>query len=156
MKGFSTKLELRIDWGDIDLFGHVNNLATLKYVQAARVIYLETIGLMQSQAEHKTGPILATINCQFRKPLFYPGKVTVFSRVDEIKNTSFSIHHEIYDEKNEVAAVAQDIIVFFDFRKNTKLTIPDDLRGRIEELENARRIRLLKHKGTKPQRKSKM
>lgn len=94
---------------------------------------------MQSQSENKTGPILATINCQFRKPLFYPGKVAVYSKVDEIKNTSFRIHHEIYNDKNEIAAVAQDIIVFFDFCKNSKLTIPDDLRGKIEKLENVKR-----------------
>jgi acyl-CoA thioester hydrolase len=106
MKDYSIKLELRIDWSDIDLFGHVNNLAILKYVQAARVLYLEAIGLMQSQSENKTGPILANINCQFRKPLFYPGKVTVYSKVDEIKNTSFRIHHAIYDDHNEIAAVA--------------------------------------------------
>jgi acyl-CoA thioesterase FadM len=51
MQGLPLKLELRIDWSDIDLFGHINNLAILRYVQAARVNYLEIIGLMQSQAE---------------------------------------------------------------------------------------------------------
>jgi len=136
---YSTKLELRIDWSDIDLFGHVNNLAILKYVQAARVIYLETIGLMQSQAENKTGPIIANINCQFRKPLFYPGKVAVYSRVDEIKNTSFRIHHAIYDDNDEIAAVAQDILVFFDFNTNKKLMIPDDLREKLEKMKNTTR-----------------
>lgn len=84
MKEFSIKLELRIDWSEIDLFGHVNNLAILKYVQAARVNYLESIGLMQLQAETGIGPILASISSQFRKPLFYPGSVTVYSKVDLI------------------------------------------------------------------------
>ncbi len=51
MNGFSVKLDLRIDWSEIDLFGHVNNLAILKYVQAARVNYLELIDLMQLQSE---------------------------------------------------------------------------------------------------------
>ncbi len=131
MKGHSTKLELRIDWSEIDLFGHVNNLAIMKYVQAARVRCLESIGLMQSQMEQKTGPILASISCRFRKPLFYPGRVSVYSKVDEIKNTSFRIQYEIYDEQNEIAAEAQDIIVLYDFVKGTKLAIPDDLRKKL-------------------------
>jgi len=135
MKGSAIKLELRIDWSEIDSFGHVNNLAIMKYVQAARVIYLEAIGLMQSQSEDKIGPILASISCQFRKPLFYPGHVTVYSSVDQIKNTSFRICHEVRNDRDEVAASAHDIIVFYDFCENIKLAIPDDLRKRIEDLE---------------------
>lgn len=136
MNGFSTNLELRIDWSEIDLFGHVNNVAIFKYVQAARVNYLETIGLMQLQLETKMGPILASTSCQFCKPLFYPGQVTIYSKVDSIKNTSFRIQHGIYNDKNEISAEAQDIIVFFDFNKNTKLTIPNVIREKIETLEN--------------------
>jgi len=136
MKDYSKKLEIRIDWFEMDLFGHVNNVAILNYVQAARVKYLEAIGLMQSQAEKKIGPVLASINCQYYKELFYPGQVTVYSKVDYIKNTSFRIQHRIYNDKNELIAEAQDIIVCYDFRKNTKLAIPDDVRRSIEELEN--------------------
>jgi acyl-CoA thioester hydrolase len=135
MNTFSVKLELRIDWSEIDLFGHVNNLAIMKYVQSARVNYLELIDLMQLQSETKTGPILASTNCQFRKSLFYPGKVTVLSKVDTIKNTSFRILHQILNENNEIAAEAHDIIVFYDFNKNTKLTIPEDIRAKIERIE---------------------
>ncbi len=89
MDDFSLQLQLRIDWSEIDLFGHVNNLAILKYIQSARVNYLEQIGLMQMQAEEKNWPVLASLTSQFRKPLFYPGQVTVHSKVDLIKNTSF-------------------------------------------------------------------
>ncbi len=52
MDDFKVKFEIRIDWSEIDLFGHINNLAIMKYVQAARVNYLELVGLMQMQAEY--------------------------------------------------------------------------------------------------------
>ncbi len=52
MDDFKVKFEIRIDWSEIDLFGHINNLAIMKYVQSARVNYLELIGLMQMQAEY--------------------------------------------------------------------------------------------------------
>jgi acyl-CoA thioester hydrolase len=136
MDRFPLKIALRIDWSEIDLFGHVNNIAILKYVQAARVCCLEAMGLMQSQAEIKMGPILASTSCQFRKPLFYPGQVTVHSAVDQIKNTSFRIYHTICNDNGEVAAEAQDIIVLFDFNKQTKLAIPGDLRVKIEKLQS--------------------
>ncbi len=91
MNDFSIKLEIRIDWSEIDFFGHVNNVAILKYVQSVRVNYLENIGLMQSQAETKIGPIFASTSCQFHKPLYYPGQITIYSNVDYIKNTSLNI-----------------------------------------------------------------
>ena len=138
MNNSVTKLTLRIDWSEIDLLGHVNNLAILKYAQAARVNYLESIGLMQSQATIKIGPILAWTSCQFRKPLFYPGQVTVHSRVDYIKDTSLKMLHEIYNEQGEIAAEVEDIIVVYDFRENTKITIPDEFRERIGSLEGPR------------------
>ncbi len=138
MDNFAAKLELRIDWSEIDNFGHVNNLAVIKYVQAARVNYLEMIGLMQMQAREKMGPILASISCRFRKPLFYPGTVMAYSKVDLIKNTSFRMQHKILDNKGEVVAEAEDIIVFFDFRKNAKTALPNPIRERIGELENGK------------------
>ena len=136
MHQYPLRTEVRIDWSEIDAFGHINNLAILKYVQAARVKYLEAIGLMQSQAETKIGPILAATSCQYRRPLFYPGHVTVHSTVDAIKNTSFRMCHEVYNEKSEIIAEAQDVLVLFDFDRQSKLAIPDDLRERIVKLEN--------------------
>jgi len=144
MQAFSSELELRIDWSEIDILGHVNSLAILKYVQAARVQYLEGLGLMQSQAEQGIGPILASLSCQYRKPLFYPGKVRVRCKVDEIGNTSFRMQHSVCADGGEVVAEAQDVIVLYDFAKATKTPIPGDLRARIQQVECARGARTLK------------
>jgi acyl-CoA thioester hydrolase len=134
MEGFTACFSLRIDWSEIDIFGHVNNLAIMKYAQAARVKLLEDVGLMQMYHEVKKGPTLASIKSQFIKPFFYPGKITVYSRVEQIKNTSFELLHHICNENGEVAARINEIIVFFDFVKNTKLQLPDDIRRKLEKL----------------------
>ncbi len=131
MGDYIVKFEIRIDWSEIDLFGHINNLAIMKYIQAARVHYLELAGLMQMQAELKKGPILASASCQFRKPLFYPGMVTVYSKVEGVKKTSFQLRHLIKNDGNEVIAEALDVIVFYDFNTNSKEIIPSALMERI-------------------------
>lgn len=125
------KLKLRIDWSEIDGLGHINNLAIMKYIQAGRVNYLESVGLLPIKPENRTGPIIASITCQFRKPLFYPGNVTVFLKVDLVKNTSFRIQYEVLNDDAEVVAEAHDIIVFYDFDKNTKLVLPEELKKKI-------------------------
>ncbi|NWJ53001.1 MAG: acyl-CoA thioesterase [Bacteroidetes bacterium] len=133
---FPVKLELRIDWSELDTFGHVNNISIFKYIQSSRVEYLERIGLTKMHQQFKIGPILASCKCEFKRPLFYPGKITIQSRVEFIKNTSFCICHQIIDDKNQLSAEAQDIIVLFDFNKNKKVQLSHEIRGLIEKLEN--------------------
>lgn len=131
MEKFSTRLTLRIDWSEIDLFAHVNNVAIIKYIQAARVNLLDALGLMQKQAEEKKGPILASVECQFFKPMYYPGQVIIHSEISLVKNSSFKIIHTLYNEKEEITAKANDIIVYYDFIENTKLKIDDTLRKKM-------------------------
>ena len=135
MEHYPSKLELRIDWSELDLFGHVNNVAVLKYIQASRINYWELIGLAKLHKETNTGPMLATTTCNFFQPLFYPGNIIVQAGLDFIKNTSFGIQHQILNDKNEPAAEAKDVIVLYDFNTNLKVQIPDDLRAAIERTE---------------------
>ena len=132
---FPVNLNLRIDWSELDYFAHVNNVSFFKYIQAARVNYWDEIGLTQSHKETNLGPLLASCKCDFKLPLFYPGQVLIRSRVDFIKNTSFGIHHQILNEKNQLAAEAQDVLVMFDFSQNKKISVPDSLREKIEKTE---------------------
>jgi len=125
MPEFPVKLPLRIDWSELDLFGHVNNVAYFKYLQASRVNYWEISGLQATFAETKIGPILLSTGCQFLKPLYYPGNIIVEARIEFIKNTSFGLHHRILNEQNELAAEAHDVIVTFDFNKQQKTPVSD-------------------------------
>ena len=135
MENYPVKLNLRLDWSEMDLFGHINNVSYFKYVQASRVNYWETSGINVYFEKQKIGPILASTSCQFKKPLHYPGNIVVQARIDFIKNSSFGIHHQILNEKGELCAEAQDVIVFFDFNKHEKVTFPEELRKKVELLE---------------------
>ena len=135
MNEFPVKLPLRIDWSEMDLFGHVNNVAYFKYIQASRVHYWEVSGLAPFFKKDKIGPILLSTGCQFLKPLFYPGSIVVESRIEFIKITSFGIHHRILNEQKEVCAEAHDVIVTFDFGKNEKMPVSDEFRKAVEERE---------------------
>ena len=132
---FPVKLPLRIDWSEMDLFGHVNNVSYFKYIQASRVNYWEVSGLAADFDETRIGPILLSTSCQFMKPLFYPGNIVVECRIEFIKNTSFGIHHRILNSDGEVAAEAHDVIVTFDFNKNEKVPIADEFRRSVAAIE---------------------
>jgi acyl-CoA thioester hydrolase len=131
---FPVKLQLRLDWSEMDTFGHINNVMFFKYIQASRVNFWEHIGLMNRYFKEKIGPILASTGCQFTKPLFYPDTITVEVRIEFIKTTSIGMHHRILNGKNELAAEAHDVIVLFNFDKNEKVHIPEELRDIMNKL----------------------
>ncbi len=128
-----TELEIKIDWSEMDLFGHINNVAYFKYIQAARVNYLELVGINTANPENKLSFAVAASSCQFKKPLFYPGNIVVKTKVAWIKNTSFQLDHIIYNNKNEVSAEATDVIVLFDYEKQNKISIFEDLKLKLNE-----------------------
>ncbi|MBC8047801.1 MAG: acyl-CoA thioesterase [Fimbriimonadaceae bacterium] len=133
---FPIILKLRIDWSEMDLFGHINNVMYAKYIQASRVRYVEEIGIMKMLHEDKIGFMLASSSLQYKKPLHYPGEIIVQTRCEFVKNTSFGIHHQILNATNEIAAEAHDVLVMFDFNHNEKITIPDSVKKTISSLEN--------------------
>ncbi len=134
---FPVKLHLRLDWSEMDTFGHINNVQFFKYIQASRVNYWENIGLMNRYFIEKIGPILVSTGCQFKQPLFYPDNITVEVRVEFIKTTSIGLHHRILNGKHELCAEAHDAIVLFNFAKNEKVPIPSELRAAMEKTEKS-------------------
>ena len=133
---FPVKLKLQIDWSDLDYFGHVNNVSIFKDIQSSRVKYLDKIGLTKLHQETKTQPILASFKCDFKWPFLFPGQIIIQSRSNFIKNTSFGISYQITDDKNQISAEAEDIIVVYDFDKNKKRHIPQSIHIQIEKLES--------------------
>lgn len=123
--------DIQIDWSDLDAFGHVNNLAILRYVQTSRIHVCEEAGLMKGSTRPDHAPILAATGCRYLRPLYYPGVVRVESTVSCVKHTSFLMQHTIFDEAGNTVATAEDVLVYFDYLQEEKMPIPDALRARL-------------------------
>lgn len=127
-------MPIKIDWADLDLFGHVNNVAFFRYIQAARVNYCELIGLTSLDEAGKLSFMVASSQCQYKKPLLYPGEIIVKTRVEWVKNTSLQLEYRI--EKNEeLIAEGCDVIVVFNHHLKTKAPIAPALHATIAERE---------------------
>lgn len=128
---YKLKLTLRIDWSEMDMFGHVNNVMYVKYMQAARVHLWEHLG-MKGIDEQGIGPMLASTQCQFIRPLFYPGNVRLRSKVTFLKNSSFGIEHLMINDDGRIAAIGSDVAVHFNFHQNTKVVMDEVFREKLE------------------------
>ena len=128
----ANQLELRLDWSEMDLFGHINNVSYFKYIQASRVNLWENTGMQTYFRDHNLGPALAKTECRFLKPLFYPGNIRIECFVKQIRTTSFQLHHFIYNDSGELCAEGEDVIVFFDYKLHKKVPLTEELRKQLE------------------------
>ena len=126
----------RIDWSDLDLLGHVNNIAFSRFIQAARVEYCGHVGLEVHQGM-ATGPILAASRVQFIAQLFFPGSVRILTRCKKAGSTSIVLEHALYDDAGTLCAFAEDVVVRYDFEAKTKIPLGDEVRSKITSYEAA-------------------
>lgn len=125
---FKLSLTLRIDWSEMDTYQHVNNINFMKYMQSARVQFWDVTGLAKLYDETKKGPMLVSTKCDFKHPLFFPGNVTIETKVEFIKNSSFGLHHMLYNDDGVLCAEGHDVAVCFDFNTDQTFKVSDDLR----------------------------
>ena len=127
------ELQLRIDWSDLDMYKHVNNISFMRYMQSGRVNFWEASGIYEMYENSNMGTMLVSTHCDFKKSLYYPGKAIVKTKLDFIKNSSFGLKHLILDEANEICAEGKDVVVCYDFAKDKTFRIPEDLREKLSE-----------------------
>jgi acyl-CoA thioester hydrolase len=123
-------------WGDLDAFGHVNNLVYMRWAETARVEYLLQIGQFPPLPPSGIAPILASMKCDYRRVLNYPDTVYVGTRIARIGNSSFQMLHRIVSRNlDEIAAEVDSTLVMLDYSRNKPVTVPSDVRNVIGALE---------------------
>jgi acyl-CoA thioester hydrolase len=122
-------------WGELDAFGHANNVAYFRWLETARMHYLRSIGLTHPDEQEGIGLLLAETRCRFLKPLTFPDRLAVRCGVCVVKNTSFVMHYRITSDRDGLAAEGESVQVMFNYRTNTKIPIPAAIRARIEHAQ---------------------
>jgi acyl-CoA thioester hydrolase len=118
---------------DIDTFGHVNNSVYLTYFEHARTsMWLALTGGSDSK---DVGFIVVRTECDFRHQLaMEPIEIRV--RIGDMRTTSFDTLYEIRTAGDmQVAATGRVVSVLFDWKKNQKTTITDELRDKVRMLQ---------------------
>jgi acyl-CoA thioester hydrolase len=136
LAGFPVVTEISVLWGDQDAFGHVNNVAYLRWVETARVEYFRDIGLGAPVAPTTIGPILATQTCHYRRPLNYPDTIVIGTRVTAIGNSSLRMEHKLISRAaGEIAAESDSVIVTVDYTTGRPVRVPDAIRQAVGKVE---------------------
>ena len=135
---FTHLLSVPVRWGDADIFGHVNNVQYIRYLESGRVAYCEDALNLPLEIGMKTGWLLADIQCAFLQQVHYPENIQVYTRVSKVGNKSATILAEIYREgENEPVITSRGVMVWFDFEQQKTMSIPDEIKAKISKFEKS-------------------
>ena len=126
--------EQNVAWGDMDAFGHVNNVMYYRYVESARINYFDALNIF----EQKVLTVVASNQCKYLRPVFYPDQLKIAVRVDELRNSAMRMTYQLFSTaQNALVATAEAVIVCVDQENMQKAAIPEDIREKILKMEHA-------------------
>ena len=129
-------VELPVQWGEMDDFGHVNNAVFLRWFESARIAYFQHLWSERPSGD-EVGPILARMEIDYRLPLQYPDTVSCEATVTSLGNSSFHMAYRLFSEARggAVAAEGDSVVVMIDYRSGKSVPLTQNLRTTIEAVE---------------------
>jgi acyl-CoA thioester hydrolase len=127
-------MRMPIRWGDMDMMGHVNNTVYFRYIESARIAWLEEAGGSPDPAGMTEGPVIVSAQCSFIKQLKYPGEIEVATYVGPPGRSSFDVTHEIrlVDADGQPGALHAEggaRVVWVNFQAEKSVPLPDSVRA---------------------------
>ena len=121
----------QVAFRDIDAYGHVNNAVYLTYFENARTrLWFSLTGGSKAT---DIGFIVARAEIDFKQQLALED-VEVAVRIGEMRTTSFETLYEIRKTASgEIAATGKVVVVLFDWERQSKTPITDQLRRKVAE-----------------------
>ena len=125
-------MTMPIRWGDMDAMGHVNNTVYFRYIETARIAWLESVEALPDPAGE--GPVIVNAHCSFIKQLTYPGEIEVTTWVGPPGRSSFEVSHEIRllgpdGQPGALHAEGGAKVVWVEFRAEKSKPLPERLRA---------------------------
>lgn len=116
-----------VGWGEMDSMGHVNNVTYARWAESARINWALNIarhvdpnnkGKWESLwTSTGLGLILRSIKVDYKFPMEYPDRVTVYHKLGSLGEDSFKLDGVILSEKHQrVAARCVEDIVIYNYR----------------------------------------
>jgi acyl-CoA thioester hydrolase len=131
---FTVVHEIMPRFRDTDAMGHINNAVYVSYLEVGRQAYWRK---MAENPDYRRVPFtLASVHIDFRSEALVNEVLEVGIRMDRIGTKSFAFAYEIWEKTSGRTGVeATSVQVCYDYGTKQTLSMPDDLRRRLEAFE---------------------
>ena len=123
--------QIPVRWGDMDALGHVNNTIYFRYMEQARIEWLESLGL-SVEAGRSESVVIVNASCTFLVPITYPATVEVRLSVGELGRSSIPTHYQMFCVGEETLyAEGEAKVVWINGATGKSAPLPDRVRDRL-------------------------
>ena len=124
LTNYPVQLEIPVQWGEMDSFGHVNNIIYFRYFESARIEYFMKMGIV-GEGAGDVGPILASTTCKFIFPLTHPDTAISTARVIDTQDDRFIMEYAIFSKTHQrISAKGSGVIVPYNYKTKSKAELP--------------------------------
>lgn len=135
MATFNFSSAIAVRYGDLDPQGHMNNAKFITFMEQARVAYIQAVGVWQAaEGFDQLGQIVASVTCDYKRPVQLGQVVDVAVRVARLGNKSMNLEYRLTVGGEEVA-VGRTVQVAYDFKNQQSIPIPPDWRAKLSAFE---------------------
>lgn len=121
-----------IRWGDMDAMHHVNNTVYFRYMEQARVEWLERLGYAVDPRQEAA--VIINASCTFLVPLTYPGQVEVRMFVGHPGRSSLPTHYELRPVgEDKLYAHGDAKMVWINPGSGRSIALPERMKRLVEE-----------------------
>lgn len=136
LRKYPVVVKLPVQWGEMDVAGHINNLIYLRWTESGRIVYFEKMGMDTSFTSGEAGPILGWQDCKYIFPMTYPDTAIIGIRTIEVNDKFLIMESAVFSEKYQrIAAISQQKIVPYSYEKLSRIEMPESWREGIAKLK---------------------
>ena len=123
------RVPISVRWRDMDAMGHVNNAKYVSYLEEARVRWI--LGVPGASLGDRIAPVVAATNVNYRAPIMWPNDIVVELFVERLGNSSVTIGHRIFDQKDESVLYSDGnvVVVWMDTQTGRSAPLPEAIRA---------------------------
>lgn len=136
MKDYPITVRFPVHWGEMDALGHVNHTRYPVWMETARLMLFERIGLL-AEGKSSLGPILVNMNINYRAPVHFPAELICGTRISRIGNTSFTMEYVVAhaESVDQIVADGTTVIVLYNYADERTVPVPVELKAAMEALK---------------------
>lgn len=135
---FTHIFPLSVRWGDADVYGHINNVEFVRYVESGRVAYCEEVMGLNLKVGMESGWVLADMHCTYLQQVHYPALLEVHTRISKVGNKSATVLADIYCKgEEEPVLTSRGVMVWFDMKRQQSAPVPEQIKTKVVSYEKS-------------------
>lgn len=133
---YPIRIEIPVQWGDMDSANHVNNLMYMRWTESSRIEFFQKFDVGVA-FQSGIAPILAWQDCKYIFPITYPDTAVIVCSVKDIGEDYFVLESKVFSQTHQrIAAISAQRMVAYDYQTLKKAQLPKKW---VEGLQSARK-----------------